>query len=319
MKILITGVGGFCGSFLSSHFTKKDERVIGLDIEPNPELVNLDNFQYIRCDVREKVALFRIFQEHRPDCVIHLAYLLDPVHDRALEYDVDVGGTKNVLEEANETPSVRQFILMSSASVYGAHPDNPEWLDEDAPLRPAGYNYAVYKREGERFCRTFERRGDMNLVILRMCVAVGPSYRKPGGTVATLANSILIPDIPGGDGRIQLIHEHDAAELVDRIVRDEKIAGTFNLCSDSFSTIRELGRECGRTFVPMPLGLLKVLFGAMWHLRLAGLTPAMAPLLAHGIVASPKKLMERYGYTFRYSTREAFLDTVRRRRAMGTL
>ena len=41
--------------------------------------------------------------------------------------------------------------------------------------------------------------------------------------------------------------------------------------------------------------------------------------MAYGIIVSPKKLMARYSYTFKYSTKEAFLDAVEKRKANGTL
>ena len=42
---------------------------------------------------------------------------MDPIHDKKAEYDIDVNGSKYTLEIANETETVKQFILFSSASL----------------------------------------------------------------------------------------------------------------------------------------------------------------------------------------------------------
>jgi UDP-glucose 4-epimerase len=273
----------------------------------------------VEADVRDARAVADVLASHEPSHVVHLAYIMDPVHDGNLEHDVNVQGTRNVFEAAQRTPSVTQFVLMSSISVYGAHPGNPEWIAEDAPLRPGAYSYARHKKTSEEHCLGAPRREDMNVVVLRMCTAAGPGYTRPGGVVRAIARLPLLPSVIGGDGRIQFIHEEDLAALVWEIVSDDDVSGVFNLCPDSYSTIPELRRELGRAVAPVPLVLLKAVLGLLWHLRIASVTPAMAALMAHGIVATPAKIVGRYGYTFAYSAREAFLDAVQKRRRKGTL
>jgi UDP-glucose 4-epimerase len=208
---------------------------------------------------------------------------------------------------------------MSSASAYGAFPDNPEFITEDAPLRPRDYNYGIYKREVEGYYRSSPKRPDLKLVIFRMCTAVGPSYYKAGGVVSTVAKAPFMLDVKGGDGRVQFIHEEDVIALYDQVVRDDEVEDTFNLAPPSYATTRELGEAYGKKFIPMPLWLLRGIFWILWTLHIAALTPAIARLMACGIIVSPKKLMERYNYTFKYSTKEAFMDAVEKRRKNGTL
>ena len=318
-KILITGSTGYCGHFLARHFAGAGIPVVGLDIAPHPVIKEVPGFTFIKTDIRDRAALEKIFAAEQPSHVIHLAYLMDPIHDKKFEYDVDVMGSKYIFEISNATASVKQFILMSSASAYGAFPDNPEFLAEDSQLRPRDYNYGIYKREVESYYRSYPKRQDLKLVIFRMCTAVGPSYYKPGGVVSTVAKAPFILDVKGGDGRVQFIHEEDVIALFEKIVNDADVEDTFNLAPPSYATTRELGEAYGKKLIPLPLWMLRGIFWILWNLRIAALTPAIARLMAYGIIVSPKKLMARYSYTFKYSTKEAFLDAVEKRKANGTL
>jgi len=318
-KILITGSTGYCGHFLARHFAGQGIPVVGLDIAPHLGVKDIPGFTFIKTDIRDRAALEKIFAAEQPSHVLHLAFLMDPVHDKKYEYDVDVMGSKHAFELANATSSVRQFVLLSSAAAYGAFPDNPEFLTEEAPLRPRDYNYGIYKREVENFYHSYPKRADLKLVIFRMCTAVGPSYYKPGGVVSTVTKSPFMLDIKGGDGRVQFIHEEDVIALFDRVVNDADVEDTFNLAPPSYATTRELAKPFGKRFIPLPLWLLRGIFWIIWNLRLAALTPAIARLMAHGIIISPKKLMARYDYTFKYSAKDAFLDAVASRQANGTL
>jgi UDP-glucose 4-epimerase len=319
MNVLITGSSGYCGRVIAAHLARRGVPVVGLDLQPPASGDPGQRFTFERVDVRRRAQVAGAFAAHRPTHVIHLAFRVDPTHEPQADRLHDVQGSGNVADACLCTSSVRQAVLMSSISVYGAHEDNPEWIDEDQPLRPGGYSYAEHKVQCEVLWRSLARGPGARPVILRTCTVVGPSYTRPGGVVRTIARSPLLPSITGGDGRIQLIHERDLAELVERIIGDGQITGTFNLCPDSFSTIEALGRTQARRCIPVPLPALRAILGLAWHLRLGATPPAAAPLLAHGIVASPARLVGRYGHVFRYGTREAFLDAVKKRRLRGTL
>jgi UDP-glucose 4-epimerase len=319
MNVLITGSSGYCGRVIAAHLEKRGVPVVGLDVQPPPTGGREQRLAFERVDVRRADQVARAFAAHRPTHVIHLAFRVDPTHDREADRLHDVEGTRHVADACLATSTVRQAVLMSSISVYGAHEDNPEWIDEDHPLRPAGYSYAEHKAQCEIIWRNLARRARPRPVILRACTVAGPGYDRSGGVVSTIARSPVLPSVTGGDGRIQLIHERDLAGLVERITGDGEITGTFNLCPDSFSTIEALGRTQARRCIPVPLPVLRAILGLAWHLRIGPGPPAAAPLLAHGIVASPARLVSRYGYVFRYGTREAFLDAVEKRRLRGTL
>jgi hypothetical protein len=126
-------------------------------------------------------------------------------------------------------------------------------------------------------------------------------------------------DIKGGDGRVQFIHEEDVKALFELVINDGSVEDTLNLAPDSYATTRELGECYKKKFIPLPLWLLRGIFWILWNLHLADLTPAIARLMAQGIIISPKKLMQKYNYIFKYTTKSAFIDAVEKRKINGTL
>src|SRR5215211_1818800 len=170
MRYLITGGSGYIGSRLVELLSRRDdaESIVICDVRPRTE--------FVRLDVRDREGVRTALEQTRPDALVHLAFLLDPIHDDALMYDIDVNGTHNVLEAA-AAAGTPQVLVTSSAVAYGAFPDNPEPLTEDHPVRGvAGYNYARDKTESDRVCQLWaERHPDRTMTIVRPCIVLGPN------------------------------------------------------------------------------------------------------------------------------------------------
>ncbi len=84
--------------------------------------------------MRDAAAVQATVGAERPDALVHLAFILNPMHDEAAMYEIDVGGTHNVLEAAADA-GVGQVLVTSSSTAYGAFPDNPVPLTEEHPVR----------------------------------------------------------------------------------------------------------------------------------------------------------------------------------------
>ncbi len=317
MKLLITGSSGYVGYVLSKYFSEKGTEVIGLDIAPNKAWKGNGKFKFHNCNVTDRKKLEEVFSKEKPTHVIHLAYLMDPLHDARKEYKVDVTSSKNILEIANETKSVKQFVQLSSASAYGAWPNNPLWINEETPLRPRDYRYGINKKKVEEIYNSYNKRKDMKLVILRMCTAIGPLYHKKGGVVSLLANAPLLGKFSKKPCEVQFLHEDDLTALISLILDDKKIEGTYNFAPDSYATTKQLAPN--KLFLPIPLGIIRRIIKILWALRLSSVMPAAMTLSTYGIVINPSKLMKRYNYKFKYTTLSGFNQTVRERKARGTL
>ena len=127
-------------------------------------------------DVRDRDAVRGALERARADALVHLAFILNPSHDEALMYDVDVNGTHNVLEAA-AAAGTSQVLVTSSSTAYGAFPDNPVPLTEDDPVRGvSAFSYARDKTESDRICQLWAARyPDRTMTIVRPCIVFGPN------------------------------------------------------------------------------------------------------------------------------------------------
>ena len=130
--VVITGVSGFLGQAVLRRLAGSPAvgKLVGLDVrEPGfrPRGLQFHLVDVAGSDLR---PLFE-----GVDVLVHLAGVHDAIPDEDLMARVNVGGTRRVLEAA-AAAGVSKVVLVSSAAVYGAWPNNPIPLTEDAPLRP---------------------------------------------------------------------------------------------------------------------------------------------------------------------------------------
>lgn len=176
--ILITGVSGYFGQKLIKLLETKTEvtRITGIDIKP--PAFNSPKLEFIKSDVRDNLE--EVFRGRNIDCVIHTAYILPPIHDISLMEDININGTKNVLNAA-AAYGVKQILDCSSSTAYGFHSDNPELLTEESPLRGNDdFTYAKNKKEIEAWIRGFEKdHPGILFTTVRPCFVVGPGFTNP--------------------------------------------------------------------------------------------------------------------------------------------
>lgn len=184
MKVLVTGGAGFIGSHLVDGLLARGYRVVVLDDFSSGKISNLptnvgeDKLQVIRGDVRSRQDVRRAMEG--VSGVIHAAAIVSvpfSLENPKVTWDVNVGGTQNVLEEA-AAAGVEKFIFISSCAVYGESPNLP--IPESrlpSPLSP----YARTKLEGEKLCLDFSKNS-LPVVILRYFNVYGP--RQPPGEYA---------------------------------------------------------------------------------------------------------------------------------------
>ncbi len=95
--VAITGAGGYIGRQLTDCLEKAAwcERIIGSDIvEP---AVQSSKFQFFNKDIRDP-RLIDLWRDKKVDTVVHLAFVLNPIHDEQKMFGINVNGTLNVLE-----------------------------------------------------------------------------------------------------------------------------------------------------------------------------------------------------------------------------
>jgi len=307
MKVLITGSSGSLGRMMVNYLIARKIHVTGIDIRESPERFPEEYFRFYNCSVTEKEKLIEVFSEENPTNVIHFAAAFNKIRDRRLEYEIDIGGSTNVLKASDNTPSVKQLIFSSSAAAYGGNRDNKVWLRETEPLRPGKYTYGIDKKIIERIYSETPLRSDLHIALLRICTVVGPSYDKPRSVVSILIRFPYLPEFCK-DNRIQFLHSDDMTSLFGLIMEDKDINGIFNLAPDSYAIIREL--VPGKKFLKVPLLLITGLVWILWNLKILNLQPAATKNAVYPIIIDPAEITSRYSYVFNYSSKEAFDSTV---------
>lgn len=133
LSILVTGHTGFKGAWLSLWLCELGVRVIGYSLQPptTPNLFELchlaDRIVDVRGDVRDLAHLEQTVAENRPHAIFHLAAqpLVLPSYRQPQEtFDINVGGTVNLLEAVRRTGTVRAVVCITTDKVY----KNREWL-----------------------------------------------------------------------------------------------------------------------------------------------------------------------------------------------
>ncbi|SFN62851.1 GDP-D-mannose dehydratase [Izhakiella capsodis] len=137
-RALITGINGFTGRYVAAELSAAGYRVFGLGSLPSTQedhlQVNLLNAE----ELAEAIA------QVKPDVVVHLAAIAFVGHgDASAFYDVNVIGTRNLLQALYDCGRPLDAVLMSSsANIYGNSVEGK--LDECTPANPAN-DYAVSK------------------------------------------------------------------------------------------------------------------------------------------------------------------------------
>ncbi len=282
--VAVTGAAGYIGARLIEVLAADDGvgRVIGFDVvEPAclPEGVGFE-----RLDVRNPGL------EHRlagVDAVIHLAFIMDPIRDEREMRDANVNGSHNVFRCAARA-GVRKVVYTSSATVYGAHPDNDVPLTEESPLRAnLDFSYAANKLEVEYVVR--EVRADhpeLIVTVLRPAIVLGPHVDNAWSHLLSLP---VLFGVRGHDPPFQFVHEDDVAAALAFAVHHD-LDGAFNLAPDGWITGEALLRLLGKRRIELSEPTLFALWEALWSAGLAEAPAGMLHYVMHPWVVSADRL-----------------------------
>jgi nucleoside-diphosphate-sugar epimerase len=246
MKILVTGGTGFTGKALVLRLLKDGHHVVAMDYKEGlkTEELRKAGAEVIIGSVTDKDVVNRAMKG--VDIVQHLAAAFREMNvPNQFYWDVNVGGTKNMLEAAfNER--VKKFIYCSTCGVHG-NIDNPPG-GEDAPIQPADY-YQKTKYEAEPIVLDYFKKG-MKTVIIRPAAIYGPGdperffmifKRVAKGSfpmfgngktlyhplyIDNLVDALVLAQEPGrGDGQAYLIADEEYVQIENLVARVAKALG----------------------------------------------------------------------------------------------
>ena len=141
MRVIVTGSSGLIGSAAVRHWDAAGDQVIGIDNDMRATFfgptgstawnrIRLEaetkHFRTESIDIRDREAILDLFQNETPDLIVHCA--AQPSHDKAaeipfLDFEVNAGGTLNLLEATRRHAPHAVFCHMSTNKVYGEAPN----------------------------------------------------------------------------------------------------------------------------------------------------------------------------------------------------
>ncbi len=263
MKLLITGGAGFIGS-----------AVVRQAVERGHEVVNLDALTYASCldnvatvsssplytfeqaDIRDRAALERIFADHQPDAVMHLA--AESHVDRSIDgpedfIETNITGTYNMLEAARAYWQARErfdefrFHHISTDEVYGSL-GATGMFTEDTPYDPRS-PYSASKASSDHLVRAWHETYGLPVVLTNCSNNYGPYHFPEKLVPVTILNALAGKALPiYGDGsniRDWLFVE-DHADALFLVLEKGALGRSYNIggeneCSN-FDLVRILCR-----------------------------------------------------------------------------
>ena len=177
---IVTGVPGWLGTRLVQTLAGGLPDVIGLDAPrperpiraltlPSQDVSDLDgvseNLKIMEGDLTNAASLAPLFEDAEGATLFHCAGIIHPTRGVKQFYEVNVEGTRNVIEAA-ETAGIRRVVHVSSNSPIGCNPSRDRLFDEDSPYNPY-MNYGRSKKQGEEIVAEAAARGKVETVVIR--------------------------------------------------------------------------------------------------------------------------------------------------------
>src|SRR5712664_986192 len=158
--LLVTGASGLIGSEVASSLAADFDRVYGVDNNMRAhffgpqgdttwrreELIGeLRNYEHVELDIRDRAKVLEFISHSRPSVIVHCA--AQPSHDLAArlpfeDFDVNAGGTLNLLEATRRYCAESPFVFMSTNKVYGDSPNSIRLRELDTRWDYAEREYA---------------------------------------------------------------------------------------------------------------------------------------------------------------------------------
>jgi len=214
MNVLVTGASGFTGTWMLEHIRnlgRQDINLVGLVNTGIPKNKEAAGTTFVKADLLDPDHLASILSPIDPDAIIHLAGSNHGTLSNLLE--INVIGTKNLLDVVMRENTGCRIIVISSSAVYGYAGKIP--ISEEIPCRPLS-EYGISKTALEALCRMYYQVKGAPIVVARPFNLIGP-----GQPSSLLGGKIIHQALQINQGEresIDLVETRSSRDFID--VRD---------------------------------------------------------------------------------------------------
>ncbi|HZR82621.1 MAG TPA: NAD-dependent epimerase/dehydratase family protein [Candidatus Binatia bacterium] len=300
-KLLITGISGGQGR-LVTRLAADEYDVCGVDRD---EMLAFSDGTRVRVYVLDlmKKKFEDVFRHEHPTAVIHLAFVRHFRLDVEQRHEVNLLGTKRVLEYC-ATYGVRQLTVVSSAYAYGALPDNPSYVDEDHPLNVSRtYPEVRDLAEVDTLCSAFLwQHPEVRTAILRPVNTLGDSVHSAIGRYLRLR---WVPMLMGFDPMLQFIHEEDLARAI-LLTLERKMRGIFNVAGPGAVPLHVAVEQTGGTPLTLPEQIARPVVRRLFDLGLYPFPPGAIDFIKYPCTVSDSRFVAATGFKPKWSLHDIF-------------
>ena len=298
-KVLITGISGGQGRLLARRLLESYE-VCGVDRvawEGHPREIAVHSV-----DLRKK-RFEDVIRTELPTAVVHMGFIRHFRAGESVRHDVNVRGTKQLLDHC-VNHGVQALVVLSSSYVYGAFPENPYYMDEDSPLS-ASRSYPEIRDlvEVDTLASAFLwRYPHIRTCVLRPVNVLGYYVHSMIGQYLREAR---IPTVMGFDPMMQFIHEEDLSEAI-ALALEHGLQGVFNVTGPGEVPLHTAIRETGGTALPIPEPIIRPLFERLFRWGLLPYPPGTIDYLKYPITVSGDRFVDATNFRPLFSLEEIF-------------
>jgi CDP-paratose 2-epimerase len=271
-KLLVTGSSGLIGSEVVSHFARQGWAVYGVDNNQRAEFFGpggdtrwnqrrlvdaFSTFSHVELDIRNRAGVDQLLGEVKPDLIVHAA--AQPSHDLAAsrpfdDFDVNAGGTLNLLEATRRHAADAAFVHMSTNKVYGDRPnairlrelptrweyDDPSYVNgipEDFPIDQSKHSlFGASKVAADVMVQEYGRYFGLRTCCLRGGCLTGPNHS--GVELHGFLSYLVKCNLEGRTYRVfgyqgkqvrDNIHAHDVAQFIEAFYHAPRSGEVYNL------------------------------------------------------------------------------------------
>jgi len=243
-KILVTGGAGFIGGNFVHYMLKKYDnyKIICIDVltyagnmETLEPVMNNSSFKFIKTDITDRDAVYKIFEEEKPDIVVNFA--AESHVDRSIEnpgifLQTNILGT-GILLDASRKYGVERYHQVSTDEVYGDLPlDRTDlFFTEETPIHTSS-PYSASKASADLLVQAYYRTFKLPVTISRCSNNYGP-YHFPEKLIplmiANALNDKSLPVYGKGENVRDWLYVEDHCAAIDMIIHNGRIGEVYNI------------------------------------------------------------------------------------------